>query len=175
MKFQKTFLGMLVLSSMLIFTSCGTAPKQEEKRDEAADMKAINTLRSQFIAAFNSNDPAAIAATYTDDAIVMPTNRTAVEGKQAIQTYYAARFKQNPAKIALKVLETRVMGDWAYDRGDSTITVAGKSGKPVEQSSKYLVIVKRQADGSWKIYRAIYSDNLPSTPAAPKKKARRHK
>jgi uncharacterized protein (TIGR02246 family) len=79
-------------------------PKPEEKRDEAADMKAINFLRSQMIAAFNSNDPAVIAATYTDDAIVMPTNQTAVEGKQAIQAYYAARFKQNPAEIALKVL-----------------------------------------------------------------------
>ena len=174
MKFQKTFLGMLVLSSMLIFTSC-TAPKPKEKRDEAADMKAINFLRSQMIAAFNSNDPAVIAATYTDDAIVMPTNQTAVEGKQAIQGYYAARFKQNLAEIALKVLETRVMGDWAYDRGDSTITVTGKSGKPVEQSSKYLVIVKRQSDGSWKVHRAIDSSNAPPPPsAAAKKKARRH-
>ena len=175
MMFQKMFLGVLTLTSTLTITSCGTAPKPEEKKDEAADMKAINALRSQFIAAFNSNDPAAIAGTYTDDAIVMPANQTAVEGKQAIQAYYAAMFKRNSANIALKVLETRVMGNWAYDRGDSTITVTGKSGKPVEQSSKYLVIVKRQSDGSWKVYRGIDSTNAPPPSPAPAKKRTRRR
>src|SRR5262252_4329618 len=111
MMFQKIFLGMLTLTSTLTFTSCGTAPKPEAKRDEAEEMKAIKALRSHFITAFNSADPAAIAGTYTDDAIVMRANQTAVEGKQAIQAYYAAMFQRNSAKIALKVLETRVMGD----------------------------------------------------------------
>ena len=164
---------------MFTFTGCQTAPKPEEKRDEAAEMKAINELRARFIAAFNSNDPAALAATYTDDAIVMPANQAVVEGKQAIQAFYEAMFKQNAAKIALTPLETRVAGDWAYDRGNGTITVtqkSGKSGKPTEQSSKYLVIVKRQADGSWKLYRDIDSGNAGNAPiarAAGKKKSKR--
>lgn len=187
--FQKRFLCMLTLASMLTFTGCQTAPKPEEKRDGAADTKAINALRAQFTAAFNSNDPAALAAIYTDDGIVMPANQAIVEGKQAIQAFYEAMFKQNAAKIALTPLETRVAGDWAYDRGNGTITViqksakpakSGKSGKPIEQSSRYLVIVQRQVDGSWKLYRVIDSGNAASGNAPPsratgKKKSRRNR
>jgi len=158
------------LTSMLTFAGCQTAPKPEEKRDVAADTTAINALRDQFTAAFNSNDAAATAATYTGDAIAMLANQAAVEGKQAIQASYEAMFKGNAVKIALTPLETQVAGDWAYDRGNATITVTPKSGKPIEESSKYLVIAKRQPDGSWKLYRDIDNSNNPPPGAAGKKK-----
>ena len=38
----------------------------------------------------NSNDAAALAATYADDAIMMDPNQAAIEGKQAIQAAYEA-------------------------------------------------------------------------------------
>src|SRR5262249_47503805 len=141
-----------------------------------ADMKAINELRAQFTAAFNSNDPAGLAATYADDAIMMPANHAVVEGKQAILAYYQAMFKQNAAKILLTPLETRVADDWAYDRANGAITVSKKSGKPIQQSPAYLVIVNRQADASWKLYRDIDSGNAPNAPPprpAGKKKSKR--
>ena len=158
------------LTSMLTFAGCQTAPKPEEKRDVAADTTAINALRDQFTAAFNSNDAAATAATYTGDAIAMLANQAAVEGKQAIQASYEAMFKGNAVKIALTPLETQVAGDWAYDRGNATITVTPKSGKPMETFGKYLTIYKRQPDGSWKIYRDISNSNNPPSGAAGKKK-----
>lgn len=158
------------LTSMLMFIGCQTAPKPGEKRDVAADTTAINALRDQFTAAFNSNDAAATAATYTDDAIMLPENQAAVEGKQAIQASYAAMFRENPVKVVLAPLETQVAGDWAYDRGNATMTVTPKSGKPIEESAKYLVIVKRQPDGSWKLYRDIDNSNSPPPGAAGKKK-----
>ncbi len=67
-------------------------------------------------------------------------------------------------------LETQVAGDWAYDRGNYTVTVTPKSGKPMEASAKYLIIVKRQPDGSWKVYREISNSNNPPPGAAGKKK-----
>jgi ketosteroid isomerase-like protein len=42
-------------------------------------------------------------------------------------------------------------------------------GKPMEESSKYLVILKRQADGSWKISRDIENSNTPMPAPATKK------
>jgi uncharacterized protein (TIGR02246 family) len=181
MMFQRRFLCALTLAlaTMFTFTGCQSAPKPEEKRDAAAETKAINALRAQFIAAFNSNDSAAAAALYTDDAIIMPPNQDTVEGRQAIQAFYAAMFKQNAAKIALTPLETRVADDWAYDRGTATTTItqkSAKSGKPIEEPSKYLVIVKRQSDGSWKVYREIGNGNAPPSRApAAKKKAKRRR
>ena len=174
MTLRNLFLCAFAPVLMLTFAGCQTAPQPEQKRDVAADTTAINALRDKVTATFNSNDAAALAANYADDAIMMNPNQAAVEGKQAIQASYEAMFKENAGKITVTLvltpLETQLAGDWAYDRGSATSTITPKSGKPVEQSGKYLVIVKRQADGSWKVYREISNNNAPPPAAAGKKK-----
>ncbi|SPE31495.1 exported hypothetical protein [Candidatus Sulfopaludibacter sp. SbA6] len=158
------------LTSVLTFAGCQTGPKPEDKRDVAADIAAVNALRGKFSVAFNSNDAAALAALFADDAIVMPVNQPAVDGRPAIQSLYEAMFKANAVKVAITSLETQLAGDWAYDRGNATTTITPKSGNPIEESFKYLVVLKRLPGGLWKVYRDIDNSNGPP-PAAPGKKA----
>lgn len=167
---RNVLLCAFALTSMLNFAGCRTAATPELKRDVAADMKAINALRDQFAAAYNSNDAAAAVAYYADDAIVMLPNHAPIKGRKGIQALFEAYFKENAAKIAHTPLETQVTGDWAYERGNLAVTVTPKSGKPREESFKYLVIVKRQPDGSWKVYWDMSNNNEPPPEAAGKKK-----
>ena len=170
MTLHNTFLCAFALTSMLTFTGCQTAPQPAQKRDVAADTTAIKALGDQYDAAVNSGDAAGVAATYADDGIEMAPNQAATEGRQAIQASNEASFKEYAFKIAETPLETQVAGDWAYGRGNYTLTVTPKSGKPTEGSGKYLFIAKRQPDGSWKYYRAIWNSNNPPPSAAGKKK-----
>ena len=175
MTLRNVFIWALALTSMLTFTGCQTTPLPEPKRDVAADIKAIRALGDEMTAAFNSNDAAAVAAAYADDAVMMDPNQAAIEGKQAIQAAYEARSKENASEsvtlaFAFTPREIQVAGDWAYDRGNYTVTVTPKSGKPMERSNKYLTIYKRQSDGSWKIYRDTSNSNNPPVTAAGKKK-----
>ncbi len=170
MTLRNVFLCAFALASMLTFAGCQTAPAPEQKRDVAADTTAINALPEQYTAAVNSSDAAAVAATYADDAIEMPPYLAATEGKQAIQARYEAIFKEYALKFASTLLETQVAGDWAYARGNYTSTATPKSGKPLEDSGKYLLIAKRQPDGSWKVYRVIWNSNNPPPSAAGKEK-----
>jgi uncharacterized protein (TIGR02246 family) len=165
----------LALVSILVTIGCQTATPPGAKQDTSAAMAKIGTLRDQYAAAFNSNDAAAVAASYTDDAVMMSSNQPAVEGKAAIQSSYQDMFKRGSFKIAITSLETQVAGDWAYDRGTAMITMTPKAGgKPMEESSKYLVILKKQADGSWKCHRDIDNSNAPMTaPAAHKRAAKK--
>ena len=163
--------GAFALALVVTFTGCETAPKPEEKKDLSARIAAVNALRGKFVAAFNSNDAAALAALYADDAIVMPANQPVVEGKPAIKSRYEAMFKTNAVKISITPLETQVATDWAYDRGNAATTITPQSGKPSEESGKYLVIVKRQPGDMWQIYREIDNSNSPPPAAAPGKKA----
>ena len=160
----------LALTLMLSIAGCRTAPTPAPKTDVAADTAAIKALFDQAVTAWHSNDMTALAATYADDAIMMDPNQAAIEGKQAIQAAYEARSKENAVKVALTPLETQVAGDWAYVRGTLTATVTPKSGKPMEESGKYLFIVKRQPDGAWKIYRDISNSSEPLPSAAGTKK-----
>ncbi len=170
MTLRSACLCAFALTSMLTFAACQTAPTPEPKRDVAADTTAINALGDQYTVAANSNDAVAVAATFADDGIEMPPNQAAIDGRQAIQARYEALFKDNAVKHAHTPLETQVAGDWAYQRGNYTNTVTPKSGEPMEDSGKYLNILKRQPDGSWKIYRLMRNSNNPPPSAEDKKK-----
>ena len=163
-------LGALVVASLLIFTGCQSAPKPEAKPDTAADTAAIHAVINQLFAAYNAGDAAAVGATFSDDAILMPDKEAAVEGKPAIQAWYAGLFKNVTVNASYTPLETQVAGDWAYDRGSGTVTATSKSGGPVTESFKILIICKRQTDGSWKIHCGILNNNNPPAAAAAKKK-----
>ena len=167
---RNVLLCAFALTSLLTFAGCQTAPVAEPKRDVAADIKAINALSDQYAAAVNSGDAAALAATFADDGIELAPNQPAAEGRQAIQALEVTAFNESKFKFSFTQLETEVVGDWAWDRGDYTVTVTPKSGKPMEESGKYVDIVKRQPDGSWKFYRSIWNSNAPPPAAAGKKK-----
>jgi uncharacterized protein (TIGR02246 family) len=170
MRLHKAAFWAFAFASAAMFAGCQTAQKPGPKKDLSADMAAIDALRGKFSAAFNSNDPAALAALYADDAIVMFENQSAVEGKPAIQARYAAIFEANRSRIAVAPVETTVAGDWAFDRGNVTTTITPKSGKASEQAGRYLAILKRQPGDMWQLYR-IMDNSISAPPPAPVKKA----
>jgi uncharacterized protein (TIGR02246 family) len=183
MTFQKMYLRTFAVVVMLMAVGCQSTPGPALKKDTASDKAAINALRDKFMAAFNSNDAAAVAACYTDDAIMMNPNEASAEGKPAIQASFQAMFQQGGAKMALTPRETELSGDWAFESGASSITIppkavrkkaaskraAKKAGKPVELTSRYVVVLKKQADGAWKIHLDMGNSAAPR----PARRARR--
>ena len=54
-----------------------------------------------------------------------------------------------------------VAGDYAIETPNSEMTVTPKGGKAMPDKGKYLTVWKKQADGSWKIYRDINNSDGP--------------
>ena len=128
----------------------------------AADMAAINTLRDNFVNAFNSSDAQKIVDGYTADAITLPAHHAQIVGKDAILAYNRDFFSQMSGHISLKAEETKTAGDWGFDRGTYTMTVTPKAGgAPMNDQGKYIVIIQKQSDGSWKLTRDIDNSDLP--------------
>jgi ketosteroid isomerase-like protein len=109
---------------------------------------------------------------YTEDAITLPPNQAAVQGKAAIQASDEAFPPYS--NFQEQSLEIEGQGDLAYDRGTYSMTMTPAGVAPFEDRGKYLAIWRKQADGSWKISRVIYNSDLPlpapEEPAAPAKK-----
>ncbi len=58
----------------------------------------------------------------------------------------------------VRVLPTRVLGDWAFDLGTFSFTISPKpGGDTTEGHGKYLFAYSRGADRAWKLARAIVS------------------
>jgi ketosteroid isomerase-like protein len=135
-----------------------------------ADRTAIRQVGETNMKLMNAKDWLGDVALYTDDAIELPPNQAAVEGKAAIQT----RIEAFPplSNFQEQSLEIEGQGDLAYDRGTYSMTVTPPGAAPIEDRGKYLTICRKQADGSWKVARVMFNSDLPLP--APEKRAVQH-
>ena len=76
----------------------------------------------------------------------------------------AVRFAFINVIVAFHVInneEVQVAGDWAFSRGTYTLSITPKAGgEEIFIDGKYMTILKRQTDGSWKIHRDIFNSNV---------------
>ena len=126
-----------------------------------SDRETIERRREEFVAAFNREDIAAMERFASDDTIGMGPNRPAIRGIQAQRTLWSEGFRGG--EIALFYLSRRAggLGDVALDRHRWVLdSMPKRGGRPVHDEGKGVWIWKRQADGSWKIARAIWNSDL---------------
>ena len=150
----------LAAAGLLACTSHGseTAPPDAVALGASAeDLAAISRVHQQYVAAHNDSDADRLVALFTEDAVLMPMDEPSLSGKQAIREHYEEFFDQNPSAIELSPVETRVAGDWAFERILVKVTLPDGKGDDRHADVKYLWILQRQPDRSWKIARAIYN------------------
>ena len=64
--------------------------------------------------------------------------------------------------MTIKVEEAAAAGDWAYAKGTYLQTITPRAGGPTTKvDGKWLDILKRQPDGSWKLYLDCFNSNVP--------------
>jgi uncharacterized protein (TIGR02246 family) len=157
-------LGILVLG---VVSAC--RPKDEGSADSSApaalspaDEAKIRSADSTFMAAANAGDVEGILAVYAGDAALLAPNLPPQKGHDAIKAFwggfldaYTVRFE-----VASDTIEGR--GDLAYNRGHYRFTAVPKAkGAPgVADEGKFIEILKKQPDGSWKYVLDMYSSNL---------------
>ena len=147
------------LGVMILVTACG-APAH----DAAADLAAIGKVRDGYVAAFNAGNAKDLGALYTADAQSMENAQPTATGPQGVETANSALMSQMTSQsVVVTPEQTDVSGDMAFDRGTYKTTLTPKSGAAVVEEGRYLVVLKRQTDGSWKI--AAEMGNLPTAPA----------
>jgi uncharacterized protein (TIGR02246 family) len=96
---------------------------------------------------------------FTTDAVLMPSAESNVIGQQAIRAWHEKIWDGTEYECSGTVEEVQVFGDWGMVRGTFSGVFTTASGELQPISGKYLDIVRRQADGSWKIARAIWNLN----------------
>lgn len=131
--------------------------------DVAAVRQAIEAANARFDSAAVKGDSAALAGFYADDAVLMMSNEPAARGHAAIvKSFGAMSSGMKMSAFTLTTQDVIVSGDYAIETGSYALTGApGKAAKPVHDVGKYLVLWKKQADGSYKILRDIANSDQP--------------
>jgi uncharacterized protein (TIGR02246 family) len=163
----------LAAGAALLLAACQSSKPQPLT---AADSTAIGQVRTAFQTAWNTGNVNDVVALFTADAVLQPGDRPERAGRDAIRAYYDTTMgtPQRPA-LALAASSTFGRQDLAVESGTFTMTppappAAAKgpaAAPPAPLQGKYLVVLRRQADGSWKLAYDADSFDAPMPPPAP--------
>ena len=122
---------------------------------------AIADVNAKFVAAVETGDTAAAVARYDADATVLPPGGPAWHGTAAITQGFGGMLGAFTVKdFTLTSGDVVVGGDYATETGSYKMTMVPKKGAAMEDVGKYVVAWKKQADGTWKLYRDIWNTDV---------------
>lgn len=117
--------------------------------------KQLREASKAWEAAFNAKDGRGVAATYTDDAILLPPNSDFLQGRDSIAKLWSDLVAICSGSLSIR--EIFVDGDLACVIG--TYELLDTKGDEMDRG-KYIEMWTR-ADGKWKIHRDIWNSSLP--------------
>ena len=165
---KKLLLAFAALGVIAVAAGCA---KTHPPQDVAADKAKLQTDALSWFDHFAAADSEGLANLYAEDALVMPPNAPALNGRPAIKTYFGAMASGVKAGgLSLKqgsVTGADVSGDMGWISG--TYTVQDSAGTTID-SGDYMSVHHR-VNGSWLYIRDMWHSDRPAAPAAPAKKA----
>lgn len=146
----------IVIPAVILIISCKDGNPGSVEKDKEL-ITAVSAARAK---AFNEGNAAGIAIHFTEDAKLMAPGKPAGVGKAAVQQYYQSIFDVYHTKLESHYEEVEVSGDMAYGRGFAKVVLFPKAGgDSLVSTAKYLNILEKQPDGTWKTTHDIWNGN----------------
>ena|ERR1700756_5171756 len=129
----------------------------------------INEPYRRFAKGFAALDATELAGAYAADATYVQPPPTALQrGNEQIRADYARGFEAaaksgSTRAMAFRVLKREVHGDLAYDIGFSRATGIAADGTTRQSYGKWVVVLRRDADGVWRFVADCYSPTDQAT------------
>ncbi len=109
-------------------------------------------LEEEFAAA-NAGDVEALLGLRTAEVVEILPGEPPLVGKDAIRAAWSQEADASEQFTNRSIRDTRLAGDWAFTHFSFTQTSTPVTGgHPVVRNCQGLCILRRQTDGSWKIY-----------------------
>lgn len=127
---------------------------------QSTDADEIRALRNAYMRAQNAKNAEGCVQYWDDDGLLLPPNEPGVRGKQALLKWYEAVFQTVSLHVEMSYTDIQVSGEWSFANGTySGRLIPATGGEPIEDEGKFLEVHRRQADGSWKFARHMWSSD----------------
>lgn len=161
---MRTPAAVLATSMVLFGLACAPAeqapPPAEPEMTQAEAMQVFDAIVEAWDSAQNADDVDGLMAIYGGDMAAMPPDMPEVAGADAIRALWTEFVAQG--QDSDNVLQGfRVSGDVAAMWGTYTFTSMPEGEEGVPVAGKWMCILERQADGSWKMLRNIWNTDMP--------------
>ena len=125
-------------------------------QDESAEA-AIAAITEAFEAGWNAGNGVAIAALYTEDAMLLPPGGDAVSGGEAIAAFWQDAVESgSQSQLTMGTVEE--FGDTAIEVNGSWVSTAA-DGAHLDHG-KYTVVYKK-VYGAWMMHRDMWNSSMP--------------
>jgi uncharacterized protein (TIGR02246 family) len=114
---------------------------------EAELMQVAIELGRQYDANYANKNPAAMAALYAPDGLLVSPSGPIVRGREALREYYTNRFASGARGHTIKVVEVHVQGNGGYGLIQFSVTVPTASGGSHEVRGSIVTIYQHDPDG----------------------------
>jgi uncharacterized protein (TIGR02246 family) len=169
---HSTRLGLVAL--LTLGAACQPAPKTETGMvgsDSStasvslseADKASVRAVDAEWARAATEGNGEGLAALYAKDAVLLPPGEPMVKG-DAAKKYWVHFASAYAGPTELNTMAVEGSGDVVSAIGTYKMTLTPKKpgAKPMPtEEGKYLEVLKRQDDGSWKLIYDMWSPNAP--------------
>ena len=147
----------------LALAACATQQASQAGSARASTLRTqIERNTAQFAESFNRGDIDAVVAMYDTGAVVLAPNAPMMRGRQNIQRLWTGAREQGFQTLTLTVQSVEQLGDHAIELGSYELVIQPSGQSATTDRGKYMVLWRRQADGSWKLYRDMFNSSMPA-------------
>jgi len=133
----------------------------ESAMGQSESRLAIDDFATAYSGAFEAGDVDAIMELVTDECVALTPDKPPLVGRDRVRKEFESDFKTMRVKRLRFEHEGDVLtGEWAYAWGRSSAEVILGS-ESMRICGKYLWILRRMSDGSWKLSRDSTSGDRP--------------
>ncbi|MEP7104736.1 MAG: SgcJ/EcaC family oxidoreductase [Chloroflexota bacterium] len=134
--------------ALALLGSCG---RQPGPGGEIGARRDIEAAVQRYVEASNRGDAEGLASLYADDAVLLPPDHQPVRGRAAIGDFWREGTDEG---LEVTTLTVEVDGNLGYLVGRYRLPATDE--EPAD-SGKYVMCLKRQRDGAWKLTADIWN------------------
>ena len=147
-------IGLLLGVPALLLAGCREGPSDPDP----ASRRAIEAAVDRYVAASNEGNADALTELYTEDAVLLPPDHAPIHGRDAIGEFWR---QGTDSGLAVRTLRVEVEGSLGYLVGQYNLP--STDDEPAD-SGKYVMCLRRQRDGSWKLSADIWNSSAEDEP-----------
>ncbi len=121
----------------------------------------IDAANAAFVRGWEQGDAAGVAAVYEADGRLLAPNTEPQQGSSAIEAFWKSVIDAGVKGVLLETQTLDERDDLAVEVGQYTLRSAPGGGGEIIDVGKYVVLHRRQSDGSWRYAVDIFNSNRP--------------
>jgi ketosteroid isomerase-like protein len=153
---RRAAIALLAFAAILALAFSPTAAPQ------ASTIVTLAKIREAWVLDLRAKQLEPILKLYAPDAVFLQPNGERITGSAALRTLFQTIMATFNSDLILHSQNLETSGDLAYDSGDfqETLTTIA-TGAKITAKGSYIIIFKRQPNGSWQIVQHVWTGTPP--------------